>query len=148
MVCTCWCQHVRWAEQGPEHFPEARSHRTNSLIPSSNFGTGNSMFDIIRQTEHPSLCLTQPSMQRTREPQDTHRSTQGCGARLRSTCVQSIPKKNATCKTGREKLDDRPAHICRPISSNFQSTSKTQRFQHQENSYQALVRIFCGLMYI
>ena len=57
-------------------------------------------------SEHPSLCLTEPSTQSTHtQAARHHRSTQGCGARLRSTQVQSTPTKNAMCK-------ERHIHMC------------------------------------
>ena len=63
-----------------------------TLAPSHNYQgelehcSGESVLGLPR--------TTLASQQRTPEPPDTHRTTQECGARLRST---SIPTKNATC---------------------------------------------------
>ena len=101
------------------------------------------MFGIPRQTEHPTLCLTQPFRRSNAHPSlDTLRSTQGCGAQKRSAPVQSVPTKNAPCKKEKKNRVNRHIHMCRPTSSSFQSTSNAQRFRRQENSHQALVRFF------
>ena len=79
------------------------------------------MFIIARQLNtHPSASHKSRLKATHTQPQDTHRSTQGCGARLRSTLVQSMPAKNATCIWERR--------IRRTTSSNFKKQCTPKDF--------------------
>ena len=79
------------------------------------------MFIVARQLNtHPSASHKSRLKATHTQPQDTHRSTQGCGARLRSTLVQSMPAKNASCIWERR--------IRRTTSSNFKTQCTPKDF--------------------
>ena len=83
---------------------ESGTHKGPCTTRHIELDIGHSKCTCHQKIDHLSVWHTQPLLHSNAHPshKTPHRATRVCGARRRSTRVQSIPPKNATCKGKRD----------------------------------------------